>query len=95
MVPPPADTVLMSIMGSAMTRPSMVTRLANDGWASLISATSHEVPPMSKVMRSRWPVSRAMVTPAVMPPAGPDSTVATAFFAVDSNVEVPPFDCMM
>ena len=30
-----------------------------------------------------------------MPPAGPESTVATAFFAVAVNVDMPPFDCMM
>ena len=50
MVPPPALTVLMSIMGSARSRPSILPRLAMNGSPSRISATSQEVPPMSKVM---------------------------------------------
>ena len=50
MVPPPALTVLMSIIGTARSRPSILPRLATIGSPSLISATSQEVPPMSKVM---------------------------------------------
>ena len=61
----------------------------------MISATSHDVPPMSKVMRFFNPVVRQVCTLAVMPPAGPESTVATAFFALAANVAMPPFDCMM
>ena len=33
--------------------------------------------------------------PAVMPPAGPESTVVTALRAAAANVAMPPFDCMM
>ncbi len=58
-------------------------------------ATSHDVPPMSKVMRFFNPVVRQVCTLAVIPPAGPESTVATAFFALAENVAMPPFDCMM
>ena len=50
---------------------------------------------MSNVIRFSNPVVRHACTLAVMPPAGPDSTVATAFFAVAANVDMPPFDCMM
>ena len=50
MVPPPALTVLMSIIGTARSRPSILPRLATNGSPSLISATSQDVPPMSKVM---------------------------------------------
>ena len=81
-VPPPALTVLMSIIGSAMSRPSILPRLCTEGSPSLISATSQDVPPMSKVMRFLSPVVRQVCTLAVIPPAGPESTVATAFFAL-------------
>ena len=94
-VPPPALTVLMSIMGRATSRPSTLPRLEMEGSPSLMSATSQEVPPMSKVMRFCTPVVRQAWTLAVMPPAGPESTVATAFFAVASKVAMPPLDCMM
>ena len=43
-------TVLMSIIGTARSRPSILPRLVKIGAPSLISATSQEVPPMSKVM---------------------------------------------
>ena len=58
MVPPPALTVLMSIIGTARSRPSILPRLATEGSPSLISATSQEVPPMSKVMMFWKPVIR-------------------------------------
>src|SRR3954464_9110761 len=47
-VPPPALTVLMSIIGTAMSRPSTLPRLATNGSPSLISATAQEVPPNPK-----------------------------------------------
>ena len=95
MVPPPALTVLMSIIGTAMSRPSILPRLEKIGWPSLISATSQDVPPMSKVMMLAMPVMAQAATPAVTPPAGPDSTVVTAVRAAAGNVDMPPFDCMM
>ena len=39
---------------------------------------SVEVPPMSKVMRSPWPSSRAACRLPAMPPAGPESTAPAA-----------------
>ena len=50
---------------------------------------------MSKVTRFWNPVVRQACTQAVMPPAGPERTVATAFLAVAAKVDMPPFDCMM
>ena len=50
---------------------------------------------MSKVMTFANPVVRHSWTPAVTPPAGPDSTVVTARRAAAGNVAMPPFDCMM
>ena len=50
---------------------------------------------MSKVMMLAMPVMRLAATPAVTPPAGPDSTVVTAVRAASANVDMPPFDCMM
>ena len=95
MVPPPALTVLMSSIGTARSRPSILPRLDSSGSPSLISATSQEVPPMSKVMMLADPLMRQASTPAVTPPAGPDSTVVTARRAAAANVAMPPFDCMM
>ena len=58
MVPPPALTVLISIIGTAMSWPSILPRPDTNGWPSRISATSQEVPPMSKVMMSEIPSAR-------------------------------------
>ncbi len=63
MVPPPALTVLMSSIGTARSRPSILPRPAISGAPPRISATSHEVPPMSKVMRSGEPVCRRHMHP--------------------------------
>jgi len=40
-------------------------------------------------------VRQVSATLAVMPPAGPESTVAKAFLALAANVAMPPWDCMM
>src|SRR3984885_14466267 len=88
MVPPPALTVLMSIIGTARSRPSILPRLVKIGAPSLISATSHEVPPMSKVMMLGSPVMRLAATPAATPPAGPDRTGVTAGRAASGNGDV-------
>src|ERR1700730_13066005 len=95
MVPPPALTVLMSIIGTAMSRPSILPRLEKIGRPSLITATSQDVPPMSKVMMLGKPGMAQAAPHAVTPPAGPDSTVVTAVRAAAGNVDMPPFDCMM
>ena len=50
---------------------------------------------MSKVMMLADPLMPQASTPAVTPPAGPDSTVVTARRAAAANVAMPPFDCMM
>src|SRR6202044_2799470 len=63
MVPPPALTVLMSIIGTAMSRPSILPRLEKIGRPSLISATSQDVPPMSKVMMLGNPVMAQAAAP--------------------------------
>ncbi len=65
------------------------------GLPSWMSATSQLVPPMSKVMMFRMPARRLMPSEAMTPPAGPESTVATGFFAALPNVATPPLDCMM
>ncbi len=96
MVPPPALTVLMSIIGTAMSRPSILPRLAIDRLA--VADQRHVAGRAAHVEGDEVggvPATRPAATPAVTPPAGPDSTVVTALRAAAAKVDMPPFDCMM
>ena len=94
MVPPPALTVLISIIGTAMSWPSILPRLASAGSPSRISATSQDVPPMSKVMRLR-DAERAARRDARRHAAGRSRQHGRDRLAPPPrNVAMPPFDCM-
>ena len=58
------------------------------------SATSVEVPPISKEMIRSKPLRRAMAAAPTTPPAGPESTVRTGSRAAERRPVIPPLDCM-
>ena len=59
------------------------------------SATSVDVPPMSKLSRRSMPARRATLSAPVTPPAGPDKMVRTGSRAAACAERMPPEDCMM
>ncbi len=61
---------------------------------SFSSATSVEVPPMSKVIRSGMPTMRPSSCAATTPVEGPERTVRTGSRAACSNPITPPLDCV-
>src|SRR6185437_14998369 len=58
------------------------------------SATSVEVPPISKVMMSWNPAARAERNAPTIPPAGPERMVRTGSCAAAAAEMLPPDDCM-
>ena len=78
-VPPPALTVWMSSIGSAIGRMFIFPCVVITGFPWWISATSQLVPPMSKVMMLLMPTRSQVPIDAMTPPAGPERTVATGF----------------
>ena len=62
---------------------------------SLISETSVEVPPISKVMSLVLSIILPISYAPTTPPAGPDKIVLTdSFIAVSAEI-IPPFDCII
>src|SRR5216683_493391 len=94
MLPPPAPTVLISIMGSLTGWPPILPSVV---WAIIPStrATSVDVPPISRVMACLKPEAPATNAAPTTPAAGPERRVrAASRRAVALEIE-PPFDCMM
>src|SRR5215216_1996802 len=83
----------MSMTGTATgklaTRASFVVRASPRQ-----SATSVEVPPISKVMMSRMPAAAQTLSAPTTPPAGPDSMARTGSEAAAAADTDPPFDCI-
>ena len=73
----------------------MTVSLVRAGAPSRTSATSHEVPPMSKVSARVAPSRAASRAAPMTPPAGPLRTVQAACSAEASIGSTPPLDCMM
>ncbi len=64
------------------------------GPAASTSATSVEVPPMSKVMIGKQPARAATACAPTTPPAGPERIVRTGSRAAVAAPMMPPEDCM-
>ena len=79
-----------TLSGMLPIRLSTVTRSC----PSRTRQTSVLVPPMSQVMTLPKPAARAAPTPAVTPPAGPESTVRTGSRRARARGMTPPFDAM-
>ncbi len=73
----------------------MTVSVVRAGTPSLTRATSHEVPPMSKVRARRRPSRAASRAAPMTPPAGPLRTVQAACSAESSIGSTPPLDCMI
>ena len=58
------------------------------------SATSVDVPPMSKVMRFLYPATRAARNAPTTPPDGPERIVRTGSSAAAVAEILPPEDCI-
>ena len=95
MLPPPADTVATSSIGRCRGWPAISVLLVRAGVPSRTRATSHEVPPMSKVRASRASCSAASRAAPITPPAGPLRTVHAACSAESAIGSTPPLDCMI
>ena len=78
MEPPPAPMLLMSSIGIRTGRPPASPSVVYGGCPSN-SATSVDVPPMSKLMKRSTPIWLATAAAPTKPPAGPDRTVLTAW----------------
>ena len=90
MEPPPAPTVRTSTdVARTLRSPTVVSRPMR-GVRSSTSATSVDVPPMSKVRKLRCPVWAATHAAPVTPPAGPDSSRLTGLSAATPAETSPP-----
>ena len=88
--PPPAPTVRTSTeVARTLRSPTVVSRPMR-GVRSSTSATSVDVPPMSKVRKSRWPVWPATQAAPVTPPAGPESSRLTGLSDATAAETRPP-----
>ena len=91
MEPPPAATVLIAIIGARIRTPATAVSKARSK-APAYSATSVEVPPMSKPMIRSNPAIAAVRAAPTMPPAGPERIASLPWKF--SDAVRPPFDCM-
>ena len=108
MLPPPAPTSAMSIVGIRRSSPApRISRLP----AEIEPPTSYSrpremepfsisdalavVPPMSKAIAFSIPSRLAMPSAATTPAAGPDSSAKTGRSLASSEVITPPDDCMI
>src|SRR6266851_820922 len=84
----------MSIIGIATGTPATIDSFVSRIPSRSHSATSVEVPPMSKVMMLAKPAARAERNAPTTPPAGPDRIVRTGSLAAASAEILPPEDCI-
>src|ERR1051325_2830927 len=84
----------MSIMGIATGTPATIDSFVNRIPSRSHSATSVDVPPMSKVMMFGDPAASATRKAPTTPPAGPDKILRTGSFAADWGERLPPEDCI-
>src|SRR5882757_3288089 len=80
-------------MGTATGKPAAVDSLVVRNSPER-SATSVDVPPMSKVMTLSMPANSAAYAAPVTPPAGPDKIVVTGSRAAFAAEITPPLDCI-
>ena len=87
----------MSIIGSSSGKPAIEVLRASvsANWPSCTMPISALVPPMSKVMSLRLPLSAPTQAPPSTPAARPESSVSTGFSATVAGVATPPLDAMM
>ena len=83
--------MLIAIIGARMRTPATAVSNARSN-APSYSATSVEVPPMSKPMMRSMPAASAVRAAPTMPPAGPDRIASLPPNAAASAR--PPLDCM-
>ena len=108
MLPPPAPTSAMSIVGIRSSSPApRISLLPADiepptSYSrpraiapSSISEAFAVVPPMSKAITFRRPSCSAIPRAATTPAAGPDSSANTGRAFASSEVMTPPDDCMI
>ena len=108
MLPPPAPTSAMSIVGIRSSSPApRIRRLPADiepptsysrpreMAPSSISDAFAVVPPMSKASRLSTPSCCPIPRAATTPAAGPDSSAKTGRSFASSAVMTPPDDCMI
>src|SRR5215831_17844833 len=67
----------------------------NAGVPSSISAISHDVPPISTVIRSRRPAASPTILAPITPAAGPERKSRTDRSRAVAAEEIPPRDCMI
>ena len=108
MLPPPAPTSAMSIVGMRSSSPApRISRLPADiepptSYSrpreiapSSISDALAVVPPMSNAITFGSPSCSATPRAATTPAAGPDSSAKTGRSFASSEVITPPDDCMI
>ena len=83
--------MLIAIIGARMRTPATAVSNARSN-PPAYSATSVEVPPMSKPMMRSSPAIAAVRAAPTMPPAGPDRIASLPWKPCASAR--PPFDCM-
>ncbi len=72
-----------------------VSSVEYTGWPSRTSAMSALVPPMSNVIRSRYPARTQTAVAPMTPDAGPESMVSAVARRASRAVVTPPFDFVM
>ncbi len=95
MLPPPAPTVVMSIIGTLSGNPAILYSRVTPGRPSVTRHTSVLVPPISKVIVLRKPASSAAVVAPTTPAAGPDRIIFAAWRRIAWAGMVPPLACTM
>ena len=72
-----------------------VSSVEYTGWPSRTSAMSALVPPMSNVIRFRYPAGMQTDAAPMTPEAGPDSIVSAVAWRASRAVVTPPLDFVM
>ena len=95
---------MFSMLGDDLSTTRVLEYGCGEGWITTqlagrgASVSAFDISPTAVAQTARALEAEGVqdrCTLAVMPPAGPESTVATAFLALAANVAMPPLDCMM
>ena len=95
MEPPPAPIDDTPTTGMTIGKSPTVSSVEYTGRPSLTNAMSALVPPMSKVIRSRYPARTQTDVAPMTPEAGPESIVSAVAWRASRAVVTPPFDFVM
>jgi hypothetical protein len=93
--PPPVPTVITSTIGTFTAKRPTDPSVVRLGRPSLITATSVDVPPPSRVITRSKPACPATSAAPSVPAAGPERIVVIGLRRTSGPAITPPLDFMM